>query len=542
MTHSLARIFFSMTVLLAATSICAQTRSDGVPKITLKTDPEQLRAGQEFELIWRVSVENAQILEVFADCTDAFGPEHKWEHDGNGAFESRVKHVEATPGLKEYELWAKIRKGGEFRFAGESFKFNVAAKEGDKDLESFLSWMKRAGYSEDVIKVYAHDGANPVVRKEWDKYFSMRKQDSAYRDLETMPVVFVDLLATEQEAINEPMAGRTPELKAYMERMYGKAFGIEYLEQRVSYGEQFGKPIPQKNDEGKEWLKFDPTALNRFARETAKRLTEERKLPPNAVIIRWAAKRWKQEGKELVIQDHTGSSPAFSGMDFGLFGLGAYAHEWGHGLGLGHMFTVGPGSYSSRAWGLECIMNHTYVGYSNREVGRLLSPLPRYALEPKNGYLDQKTFASTYSEAMAGTDHLGRRLEEIRNGGTTVVSDMTWSTPWDARTRDSVICKGLQNRDYEIKELELQQGIEPGSYSLFVDKRGGSQWSLVLRKDGRQVATTSLAWMTKVSYEDHHKISFDNYLSLAIGRSNNRGGSTLAGIGKLLNGKPLVVP
>lgn len=542
MTRSLARICISMAVLLTASAASGQTPSDGLPRITLKTDPAQVRAGQEFEMIWRVSAENAQILKVFVDCADSFGPEHTWKHDGVGVFESRVKHVEETPGLKEYELWAKIKKGAESRFAGESFKINVAAKDGDQDLKAFLSWMKEVGYSDEVIQVYALDGANPVVRENWNRYFAMRKEDLEYRALKTMPVVFVDLLAAEEEATNETLEGQTDKLQDYMTSMYGKTFDINYLQQRVPYQTHFGKPMLQKNAKGDKWLKFNPIAMGKFARDTAKRITKERKLPSNAVIIHWAAKKWKHEGDELKIQDLTGSSPANSGAEFHGYGLGLYAHEWGHGLRLGHMFVNGPGSYSSRAWGLECIMNHSYVGYSNRQVGRLLSPLPRYALQPKDGFVDQKTFAAAYSEAMATTEHLKRRLTETRTG-TTVASVMTWNTPFNPGSQDSVICQGLQNRHLEIKQLQLQPGIEPGLYSLHVEAGRGSktQKTLILKKDGQNVASARVAWLTRVSYSNHYKITLNNYLSLAIGRSNKQGGSTLAGIDKLLNDKTLLV-
>ena len=132
--------------LLAAPAVHALAPSDGMTKITLETAPRQVQAGQEFEMIWRVSADHAQVLQVFMDCADSFGPEKTWKHDGNGAFETRVKHVEETPGPKEYELWTKLRKGQSSRFAGESFRINVAEKDGDKDLAAFLSWMKEVGY------------------------------------------------------------------------------------------------------------------------------------------------------------------------------------------------------------------------------------------------------------------------------------------------------------------------------------------------------------------------------------------------------------
>jgi hypothetical protein len=529
-----------MALLLAAIAVHAQPPADGSPKITLKTDPSQMRAGQEFEMIWRVSAENAQILQVFVDCADSFGPEHTWKHDGDGAFESRVKHVEKTPGPKEYELWAKVRKGGECRFAGESFQINVAQRDGDQDLAAFLSWLKEAGYSDEIIQIHAYDGTKPVVRQQWDKYFAMRKGNLEYRALKTMPIVFVDLLATEDEATNEPLEGQTDKLKEYMTRIYGKTFDIHYLQERVSYQSLFGKPALQKNAKGDQWLKFDSGAQGKYARETAARITKERELPSNAVMFHWAAKKWKHEGDDLQIQDFTGSSPANSGMDFGGFGLGTYAHEWGHGLGLGHMFVDGPGSFASRIWGLECIMNHTYVGYANQKVGRLLSPLGRYVLEPKDGFLDQKTFVATYSEAMAGTELLNRRLQETRTGAT-VASTMTWTTPWSTNSQDSVIRTGLRNRSYEVQQLELHPGIKPGTYSLVVETDGGSklQKKLILKQDGRVVASTSFPWQTKVSQTTPHKITIENFLSLAIG--SFRGGN-LAGIGELINEKPFVVP
>lgn len=539
----IARTIFLMGLLLAAHSVHAKSPAEGETKITLKTVPKQVLARQEFELVCRISAKTSKVLQVFMDFSGKLGPGHTWKHEGDGVFEKEVKHIERTQGPQEYEVWAKIKKGEEYRFVGESFKINVADKEGDQDLKAFLSWMQKVGYADEIIKVYRTDGVNPVVRELWKKYFNMRKEEPAYRLLKTMPILFIDLMATDEEAINEPLEEYINKLEDYMTRIYGKPFKIEYLKQQVSYKDHFGEPILQKKSKSKAWLKFSPLALNKFARNTAKRITKERQLPANAVIIHWAPKKWKHEGNILKIQDQTGSSPANSGMGFNNFGLGTFAHEWGHGLGLGHMFVVGPGSYSSRTWGLDCIMNHTYVPYSNPKVGRLLSPLVRYALEPENGYLDQKTFAATYSEAMAGTEHLKRRLGDAIKPVTSV-STMTWSTPWNSSSVDSVICKGLKNCNFEIKQLELQPEIEPGEYTLFIDESAvsGPRKTIILKKDGVKIASTYVAWMTKVSHKEHYRLSFKNYLSLVIGKSGERGGSTLAGIGKLLNGKPLIIP
>jgi hypothetical protein len=143
---------------------------------------------------------------------------------------------------------------------------------------------------------------------------------------------------------------------------------------------------------------------------------------------------------------------------------------------------------------------------------------------------------------MAGTDHLKRRLGEIGNA-PTAVSSMTWSTPWGPDAGDSVIRQGYKNRNLEIKQLELQPGIEPGTYTLRIDKDSmtGPQWIMDLMKDGRKVASTRVAWMTRINHANHYTVTFKDRLSLVIGRSDPRGGSTIAGIGQLLDDKPLVV-
>lgn len=542
MIHRLSPNVFSAAAMLALTAAIAFAQPETATKITLRTEPAPVAIGQKFELIWSVTPGEGRVEKVFLDCADAFGPEHHWEHKGVGVFESRIQHVEQTAGLKEYELWAKIRKGEKARFVGESFKIKVAAKNGDQDLQDFLSWMKQVGYSDEVIQVYVHDGANPVVREYWDKYFAMRNEEMAYRDLETMPVLFVDVAATDDEATNKLLGDETGKLEDYLTKMFGKAFKLEYLKLPVSYEEEFGKALLQGNAKGAKWVKFNPLALNAFARETAKRLIEERDLPPNSVIIHWAPDRWMHEGKSLKVQDHTGSGPALSGMDFGGFGIATYAHEWGHGLGLGHMFIDGPGSFESRAWGLDCVMNHTYVPYTNKQVGRLLSPLPRYALEPTEGYIDQKGFAAAYSEAMAGTEHIERRLNELKNGANSVISTMDWSTPWKAAADDSVFCEGFANRNYMIPKLRLNPKIGPGIYTLQVADSGrGPSRMITLFKDGEKVVSTPFAWLQKISHQNHHEITIEDYLTFTVGRTSERGGSTMAGLGQLINGKPLVV-
>ncbi len=534
----LARLALFVAALLAGVgTLEARTPAGEGFAISLKTIPAEVQAGKEFEMIWRISADKAEVLEAHVDCADAFGPEHSWGNDAPGVFEVRVKRKEAQAGFKEYELWAKLKQGERTRFVGESFQINVGEAGGDRDLADFLAWMKRAGYSEEIIRIHAHDGTKPKVRAEWNRYFATRKKDMAYREMKTMPVLFIDLIAEDGAAINKPMQGQTELLEPYMARIYGKDFKIHYEQQEVSYEKLFGKPLLQKNAKGQEWLKFDPGALNKFARDTAKRLTRERRLPPNGVMIRWAVKKWKQGDKELSIQDHTGSGPAISGYDFNGYGLGIYAHEWGHGLGLGHMFVNGPGSYSSRIWGLDCIMNHSYVAYANKESGRLLSPLLRYVLEPKKGFTDQKSFAGQYNKAMAGTTLLKKRLKETETDAA-VASTMVWTTPWQPEMSASVVCEGLQNRSYKLSKLEFLPQLKPGAYTLVVTTagKGNAPRELAIQREGRVVASTRINWMSKVP----QTITIDKHLSLVIG--SNGGAGNLYGIGKLLGGRPLVVP
>jgi len=542
MKHTLLYAFLSLAMLFATAAVDAQAPSDAAIKITLETNPQQVRAGQPFEMIWRVAADDAQVLKVFADTADAFGPEHAWTHDGAGAFVAKVKRTEETPGQKEYELWAKLDHGGAARFVGESFRINVADQDGDQNLADFLSWLKDRGYSDEIIRIHAHDGAKPLVRKAWERYFKKRNEPMPYRELETMPLVFVDVIATDDAAGNELLEGQMDKLEGYMQFMFGKDFDIQYHQERIAYEKQFGEPTLMTNAKGDVWLKLDSGKQLKYARQITQRITEERDLPSNAVIVRWAGKTWQHDGETLKIQDLTGSSPANSAASFTVYGLGLYAHEWGHDLGIGHMFVNGAGSFRSRVWGLECIMNHSYVAYANRDVGRLLSPLLRYALEPEYGFEDQATFASQYSKAMAGTEMLKSRLEETQTA-TTVATTMAWSTPWRTENKDSVICKGLRNRNYEIKRLELLPGIEPGAYALVVgtDGRSDAPEELILQKDGQPIARTTVDHRAKVSEQTTHTITIENYLSLDIGRSR-RGSSNLYGIGQLLHERPLVVP
>lgn len=505
-------------------------------QIRLETQPTEVRAGEEFELIWRMSAVDAHVLEAAADITDAFGPEHTWKPNAQGEFIARTKHKEAEAGYKEYSFWAKLKEGERTRFVGETFQVQITPAGGDQELQDFLAWMKQAGYSEEIIKIHAHDGTRPKVRKEWGRYFEKRKQEMAYRDMETMHVLFIDVMGEDAEAINKPLENEIHQLEAYLAHMYGKAFKVDYEQLKVPYATQFGKPVIQKNAKGHEWLKFNPLPFNTFARETAQRISEERDLPNNGVILRWAVKRWKDGDRVLSIQDHTGSGPAFSGYDFNGYGLGIYAHEWGHGLGLGHMFVNGSGSFSSRIWGLDCIMNHSYVPYANKEVGRLLSPLLRYVLEPKDGYTDQDQFAAEYNESMAGTELLKERLKETEQQAS-VDSTMAWSTPWQAGMSDSMIVEGLKNHSYILRDLKVLPDLKPGNYMMVVNTRGPNKQptELVIQQDGEVVASGPIQWTARVP----QTVTIDGHLSFTI--ASNRGAGNLYGIGKLLNERRLVI-
>ena len=120
---------------------------------------------------------------------------------------------------------------------------------------------------------------------------------------------------------------------------------------------------------------------------------------------------------------------------------------------------------------------------------------------------------------------------------------MAWSTPWGPVSDDSVIREGLKNRSYEIKKLELHDGIEPGTYSMAVRTAGSGHLPnmLILRKEGKTVASTTFRWSQKISQNTFHTIRVGDHVSLTIGKSR-RGSSNIVGIGTLIDDKTLVVP
>jgi hypothetical protein len=182
-------------------------------------------------------------------------------------------------------------------------------------------------------------------------------------------------------------------------------------------------------------------------------------------------------------------------------------------------------------------MNHSYVGYANQKVGRLLSPLLRYVLEPEGGFTDQDRFAREYNESMAGTELLRERLKEAGQQAS-VAPTMVWTTPWKRGMGDSVMVDGLENDAYIVRDLAFLPDLKPGTYTLVVNTTGANKApkELALQQNGKVVASCPIRWNTRVP----QTITIGNHLSFVI--AGNRKGSNLHGIGTLLNERHLIVP
>ena len=288
--------------------------------------------------------------------------------------------------------------------------YEVQGSGGDLEVQQLLSWMQNKGYSAQIVDTYAGHPLNPFVRREFAHYLSFRNGPTGrpvvddFKNGAVIDIAYHEIIPTDDGATYTLTDSTGMQaLETYFEGVYGADFQFTYEPQDVNYADTFG-PITYIGEYGGEpWIRLNSTALRNFARSFGAHQDH---------IVHFAAETLIYEGESMWIADWTGSTPAASFMDIhdysSKYALGIYAHEWGHGIPLHHMFLQweSQSPYTARFFGLEDIMLHSYIGYPRQSIEhRHTSPLVRYALEPEppNTYIDHSTYVQDYNSVMSGS-------------------------------------------------------------------------------------------------------------------------------------------
>ncbi|MBI2584180.1 MAG: hypothetical protein HYW25_05915 [Candidatus Aenigmarchaeota archaeon] len=259
----------------------------------------------------------------------------------------------------------------------------------DADLASFFSWMESHGYSPEITHVYRKHLDHPLVRKQLYRDFDIREGGGnetvqSYRQGGTFTMVLHDVFPTDDGATSTSMEGDIPALEKIAERIFGRDFSFEYKPEDISYSDLIGQVL-------EDCVVLDGNRV----RETLNAMVDDR---TKGHVFHLAAETLEWG---IPVCSFTGSSPAFSTeeLDDGEDYVGGlYLHEWGHDIELHHHLVNQAYPFTNSFYGTDDIMVHDYIGYGNRETGRLGDPLTLYALETADGYSPETT--ARYNEAM----------------------------------------------------------------------------------------------------------------------------------------------
>lgn len=272
----------------------------------------------------------------------------------------------------------------------------------------FIDWMHRANLDHKIITLYQQQYRHPVLRAVMNDYFRIRLGDvrhpheSAigyryFRTSDVLSVRLVEVLPTDRDAkfcqIERDVVAR---FQLYLTARFGKRIQLHHEIMTLNYDQTFGdifytfsamfNPYPAPSL-AQFMEQFEPPCLIRFGAETIN--------GQSAAMIYNVARCAVFLGREFRLVD------TIKSFDY-------YAHEFGHNIGLDHLH-VDPANpprdrinrlllrlFAGKRVGIDDIMVKTQP-VRNAHVGRFVSPLVRFALEPESGYIDQFYYGRLYS-------------------------------------------------------------------------------------------------------------------------------------------------
>ena len=289
------------------------------------------------------------------------------------------------------------------------FFYNKQAVPG-KEFSNFITWMKAHHYSEPIIHIYECNYRDPALKFIINDYLKIREgnlripNDSrpgylAFKNSAVLPVTVVEVVPTDEGAKFEKVdPANLEKFRLYLQQRFGKKIAFTVQEILKNYRSEFGDIfhsygsmfVPQTNQKLLDFVQqFNaPCIVKLNAQELdGKEVAEIAEIRHCTIIM----------GKKLELAD-----------DFKV--LDMYGHEFGHIIGLDHQFIDPenlPRDSSALDEGLFRKNFNHHVGIDdvmikftptiNPAVGRYLSPLSRYVLEPNQGYEDDAQLGPDYN-------------------------------------------------------------------------------------------------------------------------------------------------
>jgi len=387
----------------------------GEAEITLKPDEPYIDivfnnppvANEEVSIT--VNIYDPTIIDMaFIDYEGNEGLELAFYHVNNEYFSHTFTFIPEYSSVRYLFIWYFDK---DHKYHNERFLYQVEGSVVDQKLQDFLDWMQNKGYSNEIMDMYANHSINPLVRREFCHYFSIRDGSKTneviddFKNARVINITYHEIIPTDEGATYTltDLTGLQA-LERYFRDVYGLEFQFFYEPENVDYNESFGPITYFGEHDGKEWIKLNSGKLNNFTST----YFDQRYYH----ILHFSADTLIYDGESMWIADWTGSGPAASFMDVqdysSKYALGIYAHEWGHGIPLNHMFLSweSNSTRNSRFFGLDDIMVHSYLAYPQMSVEhRYTSPLARYALEPEspNIYVDHGTYVQDYNDIHSGS-------------------------------------------------------------------------------------------------------------------------------------------
>jgi len=276
-----------------------------------------------------------------------------------------------------------------------------------KPLFDFEQWMRKHKYNETIVQIYKCNYKNPLLRLIMLDYFKIAKGDlrrpkestvgyAKFKSSKDMRLNFIEVIPTDHNIEFTTVDQNVIKVfNDYLKKRFGKNIAIDHIKIELDYHKSFGDILFNYN------TMFDPDnpELTSFM---------ERFEPP--CMIKFDAE--KIGSREVAQIWNIRHCAIIMGRDFRLIDrvdvFDKYAHEFAHNIGLDHQFIDPKNPPRSRVE--EYIIEDNkgkYVGIDdimikskeveNKVVGRYLSPLSRYVLEPVNGYEDDDEFGLVYN-------------------------------------------------------------------------------------------------------------------------------------------------
>ncbi|MCG8430979.1 MAG: hypothetical protein MJA29_07390 [Candidatus Omnitrophica bacterium] len=286
--------------------------------------------------------------------------------------------------------------------------------------EDFTAWMRRQGYSASIIEIYRCNYRDPVLKLIIEDFLKIKAgdlrwpQDSSsgyakFKAGEDLVLTFVEVIPSDEEAVFHRVDREIlAEFNEYLTQRFGKKIIIDHKAVTLDHKQAFGDIlfsydalfVPRTHSALDSFMKqFEAPCMVRFDAE---------EIDNREVAAVWEIRHCAViMGKELRLS-----------RDVDVFDK--YAHEFGHNIGLEHLF-ADPRNPPRNAVDYEFIEKNEgkHVGIDdimikpgkakNEKTGRYVSPLSRYVLEPVEGYADEGEFAAFYN-SLYGKDV----IEEVR--------------------------------------------------------------------------------------------------------------------------------